>query len=171
MLSCAQISTRKQNFMNTQDLIEKRNKLMTDASAIATKGNLTTEDRSKFDTMIADAKVMDEDITRMQAVDKFNAEQRATTRPPRAGFGNDDQTEESIKNQKRAFKEWFRTGQVSAENRGFIRTEEQRDLGVSTPSGSITGGNVLVPTGFDPVLHTAMKNYGQLVGAVGRKHK
>jgi HK97 family phage major capsid protein len=168
MLSCAQISTRKQNFMNTQDLIEKRNKLMTDASAIATKGTLTTEDRSKFDTMIADAKVMDEDITRMQAVDKFNAEQRATTRPPRAGFGNDDQTEESIKNQKRAFKEWFRTGQVSAENRGFIRTEEQRDLGAGAITGSITGGNVLVPTGFDPVLHTAMKNYGQLVAAVGQ---
>jgi HK97 family phage major capsid protein len=151
-----------------QDLITKRNKLMVDAQALITKENVTTEDRSNFDRMIADSDLLSADITRMQAVDKFNAEQRNTTRPPRAGFGNEDHTEETVKNQKRTFKEWFRTGQVSAENRAFIRNEEQRDLGSGAIAGSITGGNVLVPTGFDPILHNALKNYGQIVGAVGQ---
>jgi len=124
--------------MNTQALIEKRNKLMVDAQALITKENVTTEDRSNFDRMIADSDVLNADITRMQAVENFNNEQRSSSRPPRAGFGNEDHTEETVKNQKRAFKEWFRTGQVSAENRSFIRTEEQRDLGAGAIAGSIT---------------------------------
>jgi hypothetical protein len=89
--------------MKLQELIEKRNKTMVDAQALFTKETVTSEDRSNFDRMIADSDVLSADITRMQAVEKFNAEQRGTTRPPRAGFGNDDQSEETIKNQKRAF--------------------------------------------------------------------
>ena len=141
---------------------------MVDAQALITKETVTSEDRNNFDRMIAAADVDSADITRMQAVDRFNAEQRSTTRPPRAGFGTEDVSEETIKHQKRAFKEWFRTGQVSAENRSFIRTEEQRDLGTGAIAAPITGGNVLVPTGFDPILHTALKNYGQIVDAVGQ---
>ena len=152
--------------MDIKNLIEKRNKTMVDAQAIISKETVTTEDRSKFDQMIADSDVMSADITRMQAVEKFNAEQRQITRPPRAGFGNEDQTEEAKQNQKRAFREWMRTGQVSPENRQYIQTQEQRDLGVGAISAPITGGNVLVPTGFDPTFHAALKSYGQLVDAV-----
>jgi HK97 family phage major capsid protein len=152
--------------MNIQEITSKRNKLMVDAQALITKETVTTEDRSTFDRMIADSDVLSADINRMQAVEKFNAEQRQTTRPPRAGFGNEDQTEASIKNQKRTFTEWMRTGHVSPENRQYIRTQEQRDLGVGAISAPITGGNVLVPTGFDPTFHSALKSYGQLVDAV-----
>jgi HK97 family phage major capsid protein len=152
--------------MNLQEITSKRNKLMVDAQALITKETVTTEDRSNFDKMIADADVLSADITRMQSVEKFNAEQRNSTRPPRAGFGNDDKSEATVQSQKRAFTEWMRTGQVSAENRQFIRTQEQRDLGVSTPGGSITGGSVLVPTGFDPTFHSALKSFGQLLDAV-----
>lgn len=152
--------------MNLQETTEKRNKLMVDAQTLITKEVVTKEDRANFDKMIADSDLLTADITRMQAVEKFSAEQRATTRPPRAGFGSDDKSEETAHNQKRAFKEWMRFGNVSAENRAFIRTMEQRDLGTGAISAPITGGNVLVPTGFDPVFHTAMKSYGALVDAV-----
>lgn len=154
--------------MNLQATIELRNKTMVDAQALITKDTVTTEDRSTFDRMIADSDVLSADITRMQTVESFNAEQRSTTRPPRAGFGADDLSAETAKNQKRAFKEWFKTGQVSPDNRSFIRTEEQRDLGTGAIAAPITGGNVLVPIGFDPILHNALKNYGQIVGAVGQ---
>jgi HK97 family phage major capsid protein len=154
--------------MNLQETTSKRNKLMVDANALITKAEVTTEDRSNFDRMIADADGMSADITRMNAVEDFNSEQRSTQRPPRAGFGNEDHSEENATNQKRAFKEWFRTGQISSENRAFLRTEEQRDLGQGAISAPITGGNVLVPTGFDPILHAALKNYGQIVDAVGQ---
>jgi HK97 family phage major capsid protein len=152
--------------MNLQDLISKRNKTMVDAQALITKENVTSEDRSNFDRMIADSDVLSADITRMQSIEKFNAEQRSTTRPPRAGFGNDDASEETIKLQKRAFKEWMRTGVVSPENRQHMRTVEQRDLGAGAIAAPITGGNVLVPTGFDPVFHGALKSYGQLLNGV-----
>lgn len=154
--------------MNIKELIERRNRLMTEAQALITKETVTTEDRSNFDRMIADSDVMSADITRMQSLESFNAEQRNSSRPPRASFGTEDQSDELVKNQKRAFKEWFRTGQVSPENRAFIRTSEQRDLGTGAPAGSISGGGVLVPTGFDPVLHQAEKNFGQIVSAVSQ---
>ena len=152
--------------MDIKSLIERRNKLMVDAQTVITKETVTTEDRSNFDRMIADADVLSADITRMQAVENFNKEQNRSTRPPRAGFGNEDQTEESVKNQKRAFTQWMRTGQVSSEDRQYVRTQEQRDLGVGAIAGPITGGNVLVPTGFDPTFHSALKSYGQLLDAV-----
>jgi HK97 family phage major capsid protein len=152
--------------MDIKSLIERRNKTMVDAQALITKETVTTEDRSKFDQMIATADVDSADITRMQAVEKFNAEQRSSTRPPRAGFGNDDQSEEAKQLQKRTFTEWMRTGHVSSENRQHVRVYEQRDLGVGAISAPITGGNVLVPTGFDPTFHSALKSYGQLVDAV-----
>ncbi len=154
--------------MNLNDITSKRNKLMVDANALITKAEVTTEDRSNFDRMIADADAMSADITRMKAVEDFNSERRSSRRPPRAGFGNEDHSDETTTNQKRAFKEWFRTGQISSENRAFLRTEEQRDLGAGTISDPITGGNVLVPTGFDPIFHASLKNYGQLADAVGQ---
>jgi hypothetical protein len=100
-----------------------------------------------FDRMIADADVLSADITRMQAVEKFNAEQRNTDLRA-VGFGNEDQTEESEQLQKRTFTGWMRAGHVSPANRRHIRTQEQRDLGVGAISTPITGGNVLVPTRF-----------------------
>jgi hypothetical protein len=103
--------------MNTKEMIEVRNKTMVDAQALLTKENLTTGDRSTFDRMIADAEVLTADITRMQSLETFNAERRKTTRPPRAAFSSDDATAESAKQEKRAFKEWFRTGQVNPELR------------------------------------------------------
>jgi|ERR1035437_991377 HK97 family phage major capsid protein len=154
--------------MNLSDLTSKRNKLMVDANALITKAEVTTEDRSNFDRMIADADALSADIIRMKAVEDFNKSQTRTQAPPRAGFGNEDHSEETVTNQKRAFKEWFRTGQISSENRAFLRTEEQRDLGAGTISDPITGGNVLVPTGFDPIFHASLKNYGQLADAVGQ---
>ena len=152
--------------MNLKDLIERRNKTMADAGLLMQKTEKTAEDLTKFDTMIADADADSANITRMERIDQFNADQNRATRPPRAGFGNDDQSEETIRLQKRTFYEWMRTGQVSPENRQHIRTIERRDLGAGAIAAPITGGNVLVPTGFDPVFHGALKSYGQLLNAV-----
>lgn len=150
-------------------LIEKRNRLMAEAGALINKSEVTVEDRANFDRMIADAETLSADITRLKAIEDFNAEQRSAGRPPRAGFGTEDQNEATIKKQKRAFSDWFRTGHVSEENRSLIKPfHEQRDLGIGAPTGSISGGGVLVPQGFDPVLHLALKNYGQLPDAVSQ---
>jgi HK97 family phage major capsid protein len=169
LLSLHHFDSRKEIYMLIQELIEKRNKLMADAGALIQKATVTTEDRSNFDRMIADADVLSADITRLKSVEEFNTQQRSTQRPPRAGFGSEDQAEQTKAAQKRAFGQWFRTGQVSAENRSLIKPfNEQRDLAEGSIVSPITGGQVLVPTGFDPVLHQAMKNYGALADAVGQ---
>jgi HK97 family phage major capsid protein len=131
--------------MNIQETPDKRNKLMVNAQVLITKENVTTEDRSNFDRMITDSDALTADITRIQSVESFNKEQQQSARPPRSGFGKEDKSEETVKNQTRAFKESFRTGHVSAENRAFIRPAEQRDLGSGAIAAPITGGNVLVP--------------------------
>ena len=117
--------------------------------------------------MIADADVLSADITRMQAVENFNKEQNRSTRPPRAGFGNDDKSEETVKNQKRAFT------RVDA-----YRPGECRESGLHSDSGAARSWvsvqslarslavAFLVPTGFDPTFHSALKSYGQLLDAV-----
>ena len=138
--------------MSLQELIEKRNKLMADAGVLITKATVTAEDRSNFDRMIADADELSADINRLKSVEEFNAQQRSTTRPPRAGFGSEDQTEQTKAAEKRAFGEWFRTGRVSAENRALVKsfnpTSEQRDLAEGSVVSPITGGQVLVPYRF-----------------------
>lgn len=121
--------------MDIKVLIEKRYKLMVDGQALIAKENITPEDRTDFDEMIADSDLLRADISRMQAVEKFNSEQRNSTRRPRAGFDNEDQTEDTKQNQKRAFTQWMRTFHVSGENRQFIQTQKQRDLGVAASMG------------------------------------
>jgi HK97 family phage major capsid protein len=154
--------------MKTQELQSKVNKLMVDAHALINKENVTTEDRSNFDRMIADASVLREDIRRVESIESFAKEQEQRSRPPREGFGNEDKSDATAKAEKRAFEEWMRYGQVSSENRSLVRTVtenfEQRDLGAAVGAT----GNALVPVGFDPTFHGALLDVGELVGAVGQ---
>lgn len=151
--------------MTSSQLIQKRNKLMHDAGQIMQAGNVTTDKRSQFDAMMTDADTLQADIERVQRTEKFEIDQRNASRPPRAQPGASLELTDAEK-EKRAFVTWMRTGQISEENRSFLRIAENRDLGVGAISAPITGGNVLVPVGFDPQLHTAQKSFGAIVGAV-----
>ncbi len=134
-----------------QQLREKRNKLMADAAKLIEQENLTTEHRTQADAMLADVDIVEADISREERVAKYEAEQRATTRPPRPGFSVDQEAD----TEKRAFSDFIRYGRV-----------EQRDLGVGPVAGTITGGSQFVPQLFDPVLVSARKAVGQVISAV-----
>jgi len=142
------------------NLIERRNRLITEASALINGKTVNTETRAKFDGMMAEVDTLDGDIQRETRVASFQAEQGTAGRPPREGFEGGNGTER----EKRAFTEWMRTGSV---DRSILR--ESRALGAVTGTGvgatTITN-SILVPTGFDPQMHIAQKSYGQLVGAV-----
>jgi HK97 family phage major capsid protein len=61
----------------------------------------------------------------------------------------------------------MRTGNISAENRSYLKeSRETRDLGATVGTGAqttaISASSVLIPVGFDPMIHTAAKSYGQL---------
>jgi HK97 family phage major capsid protein len=157
----------KDHLMNSKTLIEQRNKLMHDAGTLMQSETITPEIRTSFDKMMADVDVLNADIDRAERSEKFAAEQRNATRPPRSQPGaGDNSVAPDAQREKRAFREWMQTGRISEENRAYLRHGETRDLGAGAVAAPITGGNVLVPVGFDPQLNIAMKSYGQIVGAV-----
>jgi HK97 family phage major capsid protein len=153
--------------MSKSNLVEKRNRLITEAQALVNGKQLNPEIRTKFNAMMAEVDTLDADIQIEERVAGFQSEQRSAGRPPREGIEGGNGT--SPEREKRAFREWMRTGVISEENRSVLR--ESRALGatVGTGVGATTITNsILIPSGFDPELHTAQKSYGQLVGAVRR---
>jgi HK97 family phage major capsid protein len=134
--------------MNLQELRHKYGQLMTQANAIAVLG-FTTENRSKFDVMISDSDALHADIQRAEKAEKFVAEQRATTAPPRAGF--ETRTEETQEIEKRSFLKWMRTG-----------VTETRDMGSDS---TLTTGAQFVPTLIAPLVD-AQRSYGNLLDYV-----
>lgn len=150
--------------MNILELKQNRNKLLTEAQKVLTSSTLNAETRQSATKMVADADLLDEQISLEERIATVHAEERSTGRPPRSQPG-DQGTPADVEKQKMAFRDWMRTGHISQENRSHLRLAETRDLGVGTVS-PITGGSVLVPVGFDPQLHIAQKSYGAVVGAV-----
>lgn len=149
--------------MTHAQIIEKRNKLMADAGALAQSKDANAETRTKVKAMLADVDILNDDAAVAQRLETHAEELRTSTRPPRGEIAT--AAGDAVAKEKRAFTNWMRTGQIASEDRSTLKVET-RDLGVSTPTGVITGGNVLVPVGFDPQLHVAQKSYGAIVGAV-----
>lgn len=140
--------------MKLSELQLRYGQLMNEAQTIASAG-FTAESRAKFDLITKDADEVYADIQREQRMEKFASEQRALNAPPRDGFASHSDTHKE--HQKRAFFQWMRTGSSA----GY----EQRDLGAGSITGSITGGNVFVPQGINPII-SAKKSVGQLVDFV-----
>jgi HK97 family phage major capsid protein len=155
-----------------KNLIEQRNKLMTDMQALATGENFTAEKRTQFDTMNADLAIVDADITRLQAHEARAAELAKVVPINRAQPGAEldeatgdaaKQAEERKKKERRAFEQYFRFGHngVDQELRSFVR-RETRDITTAT-------GATMVPQDFYPILTDAMKYYGPISQLVGQK--
>jgi HK97 family phage major capsid protein len=144
--------------MNPAELRNIHKSLVAQASAlIPARGSMTAEADAKFESIMAEADRVKAQISA--------SEVRSNPRPPRSLPGATF-TSNDASLQKRAFREWMRTGEISAENRSYLSRAETRDLGAGAVAAPITGGNVLVPVGFDPQLNIAMKSYGAIVGAV-----
>jgi HK97 family phage major capsid protein len=150
--------------MISTQLIDKRNKLMHDATKLIQSDKVSTEQRASFDAMMAEVDTLDADIARVKRTEEFESEQRSATRPPRSQPGEQESTPESTKAERRAFSDYIRFGRV---DNTVLR--ENRDLGVGAVAGSITGGSQLVPTAFYPVLTEAQKAWGALTTAVNTK--
>ena len=75
--------------MTSIQLIEKRNKLMHDGGQLLHAGEtVTAETRTTFDRTMVEVDTLQSDIKRVQRTEMFEAEQRSSTRPPRAQPGD-----------------------------------------------------------------------------------
>src|SRR6202034_2919474 len=137
--------------MNLSQLQEKRNKLMTDMSAIV-EGDFTPEKRTQFDTLTADVAVLDGDITRVKAAEEQRAALKNPVNQPRPNpsESNDPEERAEVKNarEKRALVSYMRTGKI-----------ESRDL-------TVAGQGVAIPVGFDSTVIEAQKSYGEIYDIV-----
>ncbi|RZU39334.1 phage major capsid protein [Edaphobacter modestus] len=140
-----------------------------DAIAAIAAVNFDTEKRAQFDAMNADVAILDSDIQRLEAVEKFEAEQRSAPRPNRAQPGQaieSTQVEERSAKEKRAFAQYITRGHsgVDAELREFVR--ENRDVTTGTTGAN---GGALVPQLYHGVLTEALKAFGPVSLLVGQK--
>lgn len=141
-------------------LIETRNQLLQEAGTLVAGKKIDKETRAKFDKMMADVDLLNS---------KIELEERSNIagRPPRSQPGTDSVNPTEEQRTTDAFREWMRTGNISAENRSYLKeSRETRDLGATVGTGAqttaISASSVLIPIGFDPMIHTAAKSYGQL---------
>lgn len=139
--------------MTYAEIMERRNKLMADATTLARTANITAEQRTQVQNMLEDVDTLEEDAKTAKRLEAFEAEQRSSTRPPRGNPG--EHATANKDKQKRAF-------------RNFIVSGETRDLGTVT-GGNITGGSQLIAPAFYPELTTAQQSYGGLVNIVNQR--
>ncbi len=133
-------------------LQEKRNKTMADAMAIMAGETITAEQRSQFDTAMADVAVVDGDIARLQAVEEHRASLHTAVNQPRPNpsESNDPEERAEVRSQRQAveLRKYMVTGKL-----------ESRDITVS-------GAGVAIPVGFNPQIISAQKSYGQIYDIV-----
>jgi HK97 family phage major capsid protein len=156
------------------ELQEKRNKIMTDATALARKEGVTAEERTQVTAMLADVDVLEADIAVEERLAKHEEERAKESRshkaPPRGnpGEGGSDDPKEREKRERQAWDQFVRFGRsgMQDELRSFL--PERRDLGagpVGVPAAN-TGGYQLVPQLFDNDLIQAQRAFGALLSEV-----
>ena len=151
------------------ELRQKRVQAIADAQKIVLQEKVTTEDRAKFDAMMADVVTYEEDIKRIELVEKLDAESRSTTRPPRpnpdGSAGGVDP--EAAAAEKRAFEKYVRKGEkrMTAEDWSAL---ERRDITTSGIGGTVSGA-IAIPQQFLTTMIEAKKQIGNVVSIVRQK--
>jgi HK97 family phage major capsid protein len=139
--------------MTIQEMQEKRSKLLFDAHAIMSGAEVSTEQRTAVDKMLADANVLKADSERMFSLEAAEAEMRSVPgRVPQGAANAGVETETRSLDERRAA--------TAKALRAFARGErfETRDL-------TVAGDGVLIPVGVaDPKI--ALQSWGSVYDLV-----
>jgi HK97 family phage major capsid protein len=143
--------------LRSKELRQERTKLVADAQALL-NGQVTAEQRSKFDRMMADAEVMKGDIDRIEKLDEMAEELRSTVTPPNAQVGGVETAdakavEARSKKHAAAFRSYLLSGDAS-------QMREFRDNTSPMSVGTAANGGYFVPQGFQYEIETALKAFG-----------
>ena len=137
----------------------------------------TSENRTKFDAMVADMDVMKADIDRLEKAESLGDELRAGTGTQKvngsarvASYREDEQGEDpkvleaQQRRYRKAFDNYLRRGMnsISPEDLNILRSQgksaEYRSGDQDPTTGP--GGGFLIPTGFQRELEIALKQFG-----------
>ena len=137
---------------NSKELREARVKLVLEAQAlIPADGKISTETRQKFDAIMADADNVGAVITRLEAEEVANKEQRAKNMQL-SNPGEHTREKSTPEKQKEAFRNYVMYGVRSNELQ-----YETRDVEISG------AGAAFVPQAFLPILTEAQKAWGGML--------
>src|SRR5450631_3252987 len=73
-----------QHLMTVKEMKEQRIKLITDAQKLVLGDTVTAEQRDQANQMVADVEKLEADINLAEKLEKYEAETRETSRPPRS---------------------------------------------------------------------------------------
>jgi HK97 family phage major capsid protein len=132
--------------LKSKELRESRAKLIADARQILEKKELTAEDRTKYDQIMADADAQKADIDRYERVE---AEDRAGAQPPKSANPADVKYEEAFRVYMRDGFDGMTPEQRNSLNRGFIPEKAE---GRAAQTVTTTGGGYQIPQGFQDEL-------------------
>jgi HK97 family phage major capsid protein len=138
--------------MILSQLIEKRNKLMADASAIVAGESITAEQRTQFDALTNEVGVLDTDIARVKAVEEHRSSLRNPVNQPRPDPSESNDPEERAE---------VRAERQKTELRSYMRTGKLESRDITT-----AGQGVAIPVGFDKTVIEAQKSYGEIYDIV-----
>jgi HK97 family phage major capsid protein len=138
-----------------RELVEKRNKLLTDARSAMQGENVTAEIRASVDQMLADANALKADMERMEASAESEQRSLPANTPPRGSIENANQPDE------RSFEQRNKAANIAL--RAMLRGDrfEQRDLTVAA-----NGGYMIPVAAVQPVQ--AKKSAGSIMDIVRR---
>lgn len=131
---------------NLVDMKERRNKIMHDANAIMLGAEVTAEQRTKVQTMLAEVDTLEADISVAERMVAFEEEQRSAAAQARPNPSSS--VEDRNRDQREAFRAYIKTGEV----RSILTTG--------------TTGAAIIPQAFAPEIVAAQKSWGQLYNAV-----
>jgi HK97 family phage major capsid protein len=147
--------------MTIQELREKRAKLLVDAQAIMSGENVTAEQRTNVDKMLADANSLQADVQRLEQLEAFDKENRSQHSIPRGQPGNGEAEPEvdtrSASERRAATNKAIRTWMSNDQT--VSRSFERRDLTVAA------NGGVMIPVGVDEP-RVALQSYGSIYDLV-----
>jgi HK97 family phage major capsid protein len=154
--------------MTAKEIRAQRAKLLIDAQAIMSGENVTAEQRTNVDKMLADANTLLADAQRMEQLESLTSDQSQRSIP--RGQPGDNPAEPAADTRSwherraaanRALRAIFGTTDASAAAEARKRAIESRDLGVSV------NGGVMIPVGVtEPKV--ALLSYGGLYDIVGK---
>ena len=140
-------------------LVEKRNKLITDAAAILQAAEVSAEGRESANKMLAEVANVEGDINSLRMIEKYQGSE-SFERSPRPGVGSGAvlTAEERKAKFNAVFRQYARHGYhtLNAEQRDLLTTSD-------------TTGGALIPQDFMGVLFEARKFYGPVADRVAQK--
>lgn len=154
--------------MNIQEMKEKRNRLVAEASSLV-KTEMNAETRAKIDTIYADADAIKGDIERAERAEAMEAELRSSTPLPASPVGNGKDSEERIAAEKAAaHKEAYRkaldsyirkdVSELTGEERAILRSGK---IEARAQSGATGGaGGYTIATDLAKEIEVGLKYFG-----------